>query len=129
MSKYRARLPQLNGGLCLTDGGIEPSLIYQDGLDLPHFAAFHLLRDAAGRAALRRYYTRYAEIARAAGVGFVLVCPSWRASADWGAKLGYSAAAMDESNRAALAMIQELEEELESARSPMLVSGCVGPRG
>jgi S-methylmethionine-dependent homocysteine/selenocysteine methylase len=129
MSKYRARLPQLNGGLCLTDGGIETSLIYQDGLDLPHFAAFHLLRDAAGRAALRRYYTRYAEIARAAGVGFVLESPTWRASADWGAKLGYSPAALAEANRAAIALMQELQAELESAHTPMVVSGCVGPRG
>jgi S-methylmethionine-dependent homocysteine/selenocysteine methylase len=129
MSKYRARLPQLNGDLFLTDGGIETSLIYQDGLDLPHFAAFHLLRDAAGRAALRRYYTRYAEIARDAGAGFVLESPTWRASADWGARLGYSAAALAEANRAAIALMQELQAGLETARTPMVVSGCVGPRG
>ena len=35
----RARLPQLDGSLFLTDGGIDTSLIYNDGLDLPHFAA------------------------------------------------------------------------------------------
>ena len=69
MSKYRSRLPQLSGEMFLTDGGIETSLIFHDGLDLPHFAAFHLLQDAEGRAALRRYYRRYAELARAAGVG------------------------------------------------------------
>ena len=69
MSKYRSRLPQLSGEMFLTDGGIETSLIFLDGLDLPNFAAFHLLQDAEGRAALRRYYRRYAEIARAAGVG------------------------------------------------------------
>jgi hypothetical protein len=32
-------LPQLGSGLFLTDGGIETSLIFLDGLDLPYFAA------------------------------------------------------------------------------------------
>ena len=47
MVKYHEALPQLNGGLFVTDGGIETCLIFHDGLDLPHFAAFHLLRDAS----------------------------------------------------------------------------------
>ena len=129
MCKYRSRLPQLSGELFLTDGGIETSLIFHDGLDLPHFAAFHVLRDAAGRAALRRYYTRYAEIARAAGVGFVLESPTWRASADWGEKLGYSAEALAQANRDSIALMREFRAEFETARTPMVVSGCVGPRG
>ena len=36
-------LPQLDGGLFLTDGGIETTLIFHEGLDLPEFAAFDLL--------------------------------------------------------------------------------------
>lgn len=51
----RKTLPQLGGGLFLTDGGIETSLIFNDGLALPDFAAFHLLKDEVGQAALRRY--------------------------------------------------------------------------
>jgi hypothetical protein len=47
-------LPQLGSGLFLTDGGIETSLIFFDGLDLPYFAAFHLLRDKTGRDAIVR---------------------------------------------------------------------------
>jgi S-methylmethionine-dependent homocysteine/selenocysteine methylase len=129
MCKYRSRLPQLSGELFLTDGGIETTLIFHDGLDLPHFAAFHLLQDAAGRAALRRYYRRYAQIACAAGMGFVLESPTWRASADWGAKLGYSAAALAQANRDSLALMREFRVEFETERSPMVVSGCVGPRG
>ena len=94
MSQYRKGLPQLRGGLFLTDGGIETTLIFHDGLELSHFAAFHLLQDEAGTAALRRYFARYAEIARAKGTGFILESPTWRASADWGEKLGYSAGAL-----------------------------------
>jgi len=45
-------LPQLDGNLFLTDGGIETTLIFHDGFDLPYFAAFRLLRDPEGRDAL-----------------------------------------------------------------------------
>ena len=92
MPRFRSRLPQIDGGLFLTDGGIETDLIFNDGLELPHFAAFHLLRDGKGTEALRAYFTRYASIAQANGMGFILESPTWRASADWGAKLGYSSA-------------------------------------
>jgi S-methylmethionine-dependent homocysteine/selenocysteine methylase len=65
MPRHRSRLPQIDGALFLTDGGIETDLMFNDGLELPHFAAFHLLRDEKGTEALRAYFTRYASIARA----------------------------------------------------------------
>ena len=43
MTTYRDNLPQLTGTPMLTDGGLETTLIFQQGLDLPCFAAFHLL--------------------------------------------------------------------------------------
>jgi hypothetical protein len=49
MAKYRRRLPQLEGGLFLTDGGLETTLIFHKGVELPHFAAFDLLRTIEGR--------------------------------------------------------------------------------
>ena len=63
MPQYRDRLPQLDADLFLTDGGIETTLIFDDGLDLPDFAAFTLLADEEGRSALVRYFDRYADIA------------------------------------------------------------------
>ena len=129
MSTYRKRLPQLDGGLFLTDGGIETDLIFNDGMELPHFAAFDLLKTEKGTAALRAYYGRYAAIARANGVGFILESPTWRASADWGRKLGYSQAALAEANAQAIALMSELRREYQSTTTPMVVSGCVGPRG
>jgi len=128
-AKYRQSLPHLGGGLFLTDGGIETSLIFQDGLDLPYFAAFHLLRNATGRAALVRYYERYIEIAKSDGMGFILESPTWRASADWGAKLGYSAADIAVANRSSIQLMDDLREAYETMRTPIIVSGCVGPRG
>src|SRR3990167_6775411 len=128
-AKYRQNLPHLGGGLFLTDGGIETTLIFQDGLDLPYFAAFHLLREATGRAALIRYYERYIEIAKSDGVGFILESPTWRASTDWGDKLGYSAADIATVNRDSIRLMHGLREAYETVRTPMIVSGCVGPRG
>jgi S-methylmethionine-dependent homocysteine/selenocysteine methylase len=129
MATYRHHLPQLNGDLFLTDGGIETTLIFHEGLDLPSFAAFHLLKDEQGTEALRRYFVRHAAIARQHGVGFILESATWRASSDWGDKLGYSRQALAEANRKAIALLHELRLDLETERSPMVISGCVGPRG
>ena len=83
-TRYRHALPQMNGDMFLTDGGIETTLIFHDGLDLPYFAAFDLLKSETGRSALDRYFRRYAAIAHDRGVGFVLESATWRASQEWG---------------------------------------------
>ena len=129
MTKYRQALPQLDGGLFITDGGIETTLIFHDGLDLPYFAAFDLLRDPAGRAVLRRYFRDYASIAREHGRGMILESATWRASADWGDRLGYSRKALADANRQAIALLEEVRAQFEMTRLPMVISGCVGPRG
>ncbi|MEO6699609.1 MAG: hypothetical protein ABIR53_07705, partial [Paraperlucidibaca sp.] len=90
MAKYRNTLPQLGGGLYLTDGGIETTLIFHEGLDLPDFAAFHLFKTHEGEAALRKYFHTYAEIAKQFGTGLILESATWRANADWGTRLGYT---------------------------------------
>ena len=87
MAKYRHDLPQRRGGTFLTDGGMETTLIFHHGLELPHFAAFVLLDSVEGREHLKRYYESYLAIARGNDVGFALNSPTWRANADWGAKL------------------------------------------
>lgn len=129
MAKYRWQLPQLADTIFLTDGGIETTLIYHDGLDLPYFAAFHLLAEAGGRAALRAYFDTHAAIASRNGMGFILEAPTWRANADWGAKLGYSPDALAEVNRHAIALLEDVRAAYETEHSPMVISGCIGPRG
>ena len=133
MAKYRDHLPQLDGGLFLTDGGLETTLIYQNGLDLPHFAAFDLLRDVAGRQTIQDYYRRYVEVAAEAGRGFVLESATWRASPDWGEKLGYSAEALTAANRESIEVIAELRQEYEAGGAggigALVLSGAIGPRG
>ena len=129
MNTYRKGLPQLGGGLYLTDGGIETTLIFHEGLDLPDFAAFHLLRTTAGEAALRKYFRTYAEIAQRFGTGLILESATWRSNPDWGSRLGYSAQELGDLNRWAIQLLEEIREEYESERTPVVISGCLGPRG
>ncbi len=127
--KYRSHLPQLDGGLFLTDGGLETTLIFHGGLDLPAFAAFDLLKDDAGTKTLREYFARYASIAQEHGAGFVLESPTWRASPGWAKEIGYSSEELEALNRKSIALMEDVREEFETPSSPMVISGCVGPQG
>jgi S-methylmethionine-dependent homocysteine/selenocysteine methylase len=126
--KYRSHLPQLDGELFLTDGGIETVLIFHEGIELPLFAAFDLLKDEDGTEQLRRYYTPYATLARERGLGFVLESATWRASPRWAAELGYDRERLDGLNRKAIALLEELRDEYETGAAPIVISGCVGPQ-
>ncbi len=126
--RYRNRLPQVDGELFLTDGGIETTLIFHQGIDLPLFAAFGLLTDEEGTDALRRYYEPYLELAREQGLGFVLESPTWRASPRWARELGHSAEQLEDLNRRAIALMEELRDRYESGSAPIVISGCIGPQ-
>ncbi len=128
MPRHRHSLPQLGDEVFLTDGGIETSLIFRDGIELPEFAAFVLLADETGRDALRRYWRPYIDTARAARTGFVLEAPTWRASPDWGARLGRSTADLAAANAAAIDLLVELREAFTPDDGPAVISGCLGPR-
>ena len=104
---------------------METTLIYRDGLELPEFATFPLLDDETGVEALRGYYESYAQLAAELDVGIVLDTPTWRANRDWAAKLGYDEERLADSNRRAVALMRELRRD----EPPLLISGCVGPRG
>ncbi len=127
--KYRDRLPQMNGQLFLTDGGLETTLIFHEGWELPCFAAFPLLESEKGRNAIRKYYDRYIPLALEHGMGFVLDGPTWRANPDWAAKIGYDRSRLAKINHDSIAFQAEIRDRYETARSPIVVSGVVGPRG
>jgi S-methylmethionine-dependent homocysteine/selenocysteine methylase len=129
MTTKRNDLPQLDGGLFLTDGGIETTLIFHDGLDQPYFASYDLLRNQEGTEVLRRYFKRYAELARDNDIGIILESPTWRASADWGVKMGYSDEALAVVNKESLELLAEVRDEYETDTAPIVLSGCIGPRG
>ena len=98
-------------------------LIFDEGLELPAFAAFDLLKDEAGTETLRRYYAPYVAEAASRGLGFVAESPTWRASPRWARELGYDASELDAFNRRAIALMEELRAE----HPLVVISGCVGP--
>ena len=66
------RLPQF-----ITDGGIETHIIFNVGVELPHFSAFPLNDSAPGRDVIRSYYRDYLPVALAAGRSFLFATDSW----------------------------------------------------
>ena len=122
-------LPQLDAEVFLADGGLETTLVFDDGIDLPDFAAFGLLDDAAGRQALVRYYDSYAAIAAQAGVGIVLDTPTWRASTDWAARQGFTLEDLIRLNQDAVALLADTRRRHATSATPVVISGAIGPRG
>lgn len=124
-------LPQLNGGLFLSDGGLETSLIFIDKVDLPHFAAFVLLDSELGRERLVSYYRPYLELcADLPDAGFVLETPTWRANPDWATLLSVDAPRLREINIQAAILMGELRQRWAARlNGPIVIGGVIGPRG
>lgn len=114
--------------LMLTDGGLETVLVFEDGLDLPAFAAFPLVETGEGKERLARYYREYMLLAAKADAGYVLETPTWRANPDWGAQLDYSRDDLRRVAQTAVELAQGLRQEW-AGTGRFLVSGCIGPRG
>ena len=124
----QAHLPQLDR-LFLTDAGLESDMIFNRGIDLPCFSSLMLLASDEGRAALERYFRDFIALARRAGTGLNLETATWRASSDWAEGLGLSQDELDRLNREAVTSLLALRDECSTAGSPIVVSGCIGPRG
>jgi S-methylmethionine-dependent homocysteine/selenocysteine methylase len=128
MGRYRSQLPQVSGGLFITDGGLETDLIFHDGYQLPQNAAYILLADDAGTDRLIRYFDDYVAIADRHGLGIVLETATWRASPDWATKVGTTADELQAINRKAVEMLTALRNRRAADSPPFVVSGCLGPR-
>lgn len=128
MHTYRNALPQLNGHALLTDSGLETTLVFHEGIDLPCFASYPLLGTAEGRAQLETYFERHLEIARQRKMGFLLEAPTWRASPGWGKELGHDRQALQAFNAQAIEMMCALRDKA-ALPHPVVISGNIGPRG
>jgi S-methylmethionine-dependent homocysteine/selenocysteine methylase len=128
MAKYRNNLPQMSGGFFLKDGGLETTLVFNEGFALPEFAAFDLVNDDDGREAISRQRRSFAAVARDHSVGLILEAPTWRASRDWAVKLGYTAETLANAIHKSVKLVGEIRNEFESANTPIVLSGAMGPR-
>jgi homocysteine S-methyltransferase len=129
MTRFRHVLPQLSGRPFITDGGLETTLVFLEGIDLPCFAAFPLVLTEEGRAQLTRYFVPYLTEAAQRRVGIVLDTPTWRANTDWAAKLGYEPERLREINRLSVAYVAALRDAHEPGVAPAVLNGVIGPRG
>jgi S-methylmethionine-dependent homocysteine/selenocysteine methylase len=129
MTNSRFAFPPSRDAIFLTDGGLETTLVFLEGVDLPCFAAFPLLRSEEGRARLDRYFEPYIRTAVERDVGFILDTPTWRANPDWGARLDVSPQGLADVNQDAVRWASRLRDRLSDAKERVLINGVVGPRG
>ncbi len=113
----------------LTDGGLETTLIFHKGITLHSFAAFELLRTEEGKNAFREYYQPYLALAEKYNLGFVMESPTWRASSDWGFKLGYTHDELFALNKQSIKLMRELAQPFSQSLPHIIISGNIGPRG
>ena len=111
----------------LTDSGLETTLVFIDGMDLPYFSAFTLLQTIEGQQRLREYYRTHLDLAKAKNVGFILDTPTWRANPDWAQRMGMPLTELRRLNQFAVQELKQLQQD--AAETPTLISGCLGPRG
>lgn len=111
----------------MTEAGTETDLTFNQGLDLPHFASFPLLLNPSQRQLLQTYATDLVDLGRADKVGVVLETATWRASQDWGDRLGFSTDQLNTINRDAVRILSEIRASCSDV--PTVISGTLGPRG
>ena len=113
----------------LTEGGIETEIMYKWGFDLPEFAMFPLLERADSAKTIREMYRRYLDVVASHGHAALIGGFDYRASPDWGAKLGYSREGLREANLRSIAFMREVAMEYAGEIGTALFAGYVGPRG
>lgn len=120
---------QRDGVWYLTEGGQETEIMYRHGHDLPEFAMFPLLDDARAVADMRGMYERY--LATAARHGFVALMGGldYRASPDWGAKLGLDRVALADLQLRAVGFLRDVARPFAGQLPGIMIVGTVGPRG
>ena len=119
-------LPQMDR-FFLTDAGLETDILFNKGIDLPLFSSVTLFTSDAGQDVLEAYYRDFLDLARRMGTGLILESATWRASPDWAGPLGFSVDKLDALNGAAIELLTGLRAEY--ADVPVVISGCLGPRG
>lgn len=129
MTNNKTTLPHESENLFLTDGGLETTLVFLEGFELPYFAAFDLLKDKKGYDAIKNYYRRYLKIAKDFKTGFILESPTWRANPDWIEKIGYQKSDITAINKKAVQLLVDVKNEFANDSDSIVLSGCVGPRG
>lgn len=129
MASKTTEFPREPGLLYLTEGGTETEIMYRHGHTLREFAMFELMDNPAAVADMRDMYRRYLDAAAAHGFGAMMASFDYRASPDWGAKLGYSAGGLQEMQAKCIDFMREVAKPYAEQVPRIVICGCVGPRG
>ena len=121
--------PYSSDAIFLTEGGTETEVIYRHGFELPEFAMFPLLENPKAVSVMRRMYSEHLAVAAEFGLSFMLTGLDYRASPDWGSKLGYSPRALADANIAAIEFIRDIAKGYKDQIPNLLIGGILGPRG
>ncbi|WP_422059847.1 homocysteine S-methyltransferase family protein [Sphingopyxis sp.] len=121
--------PQRDNVFYLTEGGQETEIQYRHGHDLPEFAMYPLLDDAAAMADLTAMYARVLDVAAEHGFSAMISGLDYRASPDWGEKLGYSRERLAEALEQSIAFLRTVALPYEGRVPEILIGGMLGPRG
>jgi S-methylmethionine-dependent homocysteine/selenocysteine methylase len=129
MADQKTFPPQKEGRFYLTEGGTETEIMYKYGFELPQFAMFPLLDNSEAVSTMRGMYRSYLDVCAKHGMCALMGGLDYRASPDWGERLGYSPDGLAEANHQAIAFLKELAGEYTSDISEILIQGLIGPRG
>lgn len=129
MPQYRNGLPQMSGGIFLTDAGLETDLIFNHGIEIREFAAHTLLSTPEGRAALSHYFEGFFNLAKEMDTGFILDSVTWKAHAHWANSLHASSAELRAANEDSLRFAADLRERFGGNAKPIVLNAVIGPRG
>lgn len=129
MATKATAFPREAGLLYLAEGGVETEIMYRHGHALREFAMFELMDKPAAVADMRDMYRRYLDVAARYGFAALLAGFDYRASPDWGTKLGYSADGLRDMQRKCIDFLREVAAPYENRLPRIAVAGCLGPRG
>lgn len=121
--------PSGSGDIFLTEGGSETEIMYRHGFELPEFAMFPLLENPKAVSVLRGVFAQQLDVAAEYGLSFLLTGLDYRASPDWGTKLGYSPSALADANIAAVEFLRDVAKSYKDQIPHLLIGGILGPRG
>lgn len=117
------------GLLYLAEGGVETEIMYRHGHSLREFAMFELMDKPEAVEDMRDMYRRYLDVAARYGFGALMAGFDYRASPDWGAKLGYSEEGLREMQHKCIDFLKDVSAPYSGQIPGIAIAGCVGPRG
>ncbi|MDQ0314097.1 homocysteine S-methyltransferase family protein [Amorphus orientalis] len=125
---YRSTLPQLQGTPFLIADDLDPALPVPAAAETGVPDLFDLFAEDRVKAGIEASCRRYAHVAEAAASGLVLEGPTWQMNPDRAGELGLTDADLESANRTAVEAFLTIRQVLETSATPVLVSGCIGPR-